>query len=113
MDWLAPTESQPYISFSDHANCYKNKSVFMPVTYGYNYDDFSDADPERFRFARDTSFGRRHLSFWSKSTITLWIVSTGQDILQFLPTMCIRSRKLAQLQVHGVISMVFVKVNKI
>ncbi|XP_017648151.1 MLO-like protein 12 isoform X1 [Gossypium arboreum] len=31
-------------------------------------------DPERFRFARDTSFGRRHLSFWSRSTLTLWIV---------------------------------------
>lgn len=32
------------------------------------------ADPERFRFARDTSFGRRHLSFWSSSPILLWIV---------------------------------------
>ncbi|KAL4386850.1 hypothetical protein GQ457_09G028840 [Hibiscus cannabinus] len=31
-------------------------------------------DPERFRFARDTSFGRRHLNFWSRSTLTLWIV---------------------------------------
>ncbi|KAL3819999.1 hypothetical protein ACJIZ3_005904 [Penstemon smallii] len=31
-------------------------------------------DPERFRFARDTSFGRRHLHFWSKSSILLWIV---------------------------------------
>lgn len=31
-------------------------------------------DPERFRFARDTSFGRRHLSFWSKSSFSLWIV---------------------------------------
>jgi mlo protein len=31
-------------------------------------------DPERFRFARDTSFGRRHLNFWSQSPITLWIV---------------------------------------
>ncbi|KAK8277125.1 hypothetical protein V6Z11_D10G245100 [Gossypium hirsutum] len=31
-------------------------------------------DPDRFRFARDTSFGRRHLSFWSRSTLTLWIV---------------------------------------
>ncbi|KFK36813.1 hypothetical protein AALP_AA4G174800 [Arabis alpina] len=30
-------------------------------------------DPERFRFARDTSFGRRHLNVWSKSTFTLWI----------------------------------------
>ena len=32
-------------------------------------------DPERFRFARDTSFGRRHLNIWSKSSFTLWIVS--------------------------------------
>ncbi|KAI5665316.1 hypothetical protein M9H77_24639 [Catharanthus roseus] len=31
-------------------------------------------DPERFRFARDTSFGRRHLSFWSRSLILLWPV---------------------------------------
>ncbi|CAN7090856.1 unnamed protein product [Brassica rapa subsp. narinosa] len=35
---------------------------------------YSHADPERFRFARDTSFGRRHLNSWSKSSITLWIV---------------------------------------
>ncbi|CAA7029738.1 unnamed protein product [Microthlaspi erraticum] len=39
------------------------------IEYQYSHD------PERFRFARDTSFGRRHLNFWSKSTITLWIVS--------------------------------------
>lgn len=31
-------------------------------------------DPERFRFARETSFGRRHLHFWSKSPLLLWIV---------------------------------------
>ncbi|XP_047316208.1 MLO-like protein 12 [Impatiens glandulifera] len=31
-------------------------------------------DPERFRFARDTSFGRRHLNFWSQSKFLLWIV---------------------------------------
>ncbi|KAL0290064.1 UNVERIFIED_CONTAM: MLO-like protein 12 [Sesamum calycinum] len=31
-------------------------------------------DPERFRFARDTSFGRRHLHFWSKSPLLLWSV---------------------------------------
>ncbi|PIA58969.1 hypothetical protein AQUCO_00400079v1 [Aquilegia coerulea] len=31
-------------------------------------------DPERFRFARNTTFGRRHLNFWSKSPILLWIV---------------------------------------
>ncbi|KAK7364734.1 hypothetical protein VNO80_13475 [Phaseolus coccineus] len=32
-------------------------------------------DPERFRFARDTTFGRRHLNPWSRSTISLWMVS--------------------------------------
>ncbi|TKY46289.1 MLO protein 12 [Spatholobus suberectus] len=32
-------------------------------------------DPERFRFARDTTFGRRHLNSWSQSTISLSIVS--------------------------------------
>ncbi|XP_042408577.1 MLO-like protein 6 [Zingiber officinale] len=31
-------------------------------------------DPDRFRFARDTSFGRRHLNFWSKSPLLIWIV---------------------------------------
>ncbi|KFK40693.1 hypothetical protein AALP_AA2G029100 [Arabis alpina] len=39
-------------------------------TIEYQYSN----DPERFRFARDTSFGRRHLNIWSKSTITLWFV---------------------------------------
>ncbi|KAJ1375129.1 Mlo-related protein [Sesbania bispinosa] len=32
-------------------------------------------DPDRFRFARDTTFGRRHLNSWSRSPISLWIVS--------------------------------------
>ncbi|KAI4373038.1 hypothetical protein MLD38_011207 [Melastoma candidum] len=31
-------------------------------------------DPERFRYARDTSFGRRHLNTWSKSSFSIWIV---------------------------------------
>ncbi|EOA40001.1 hypothetical protein CARUB_v10008691mg [Capsella rubella] len=39
-------------------------------TIEYQYSN----DPERFRFARDTSFGRRHLNFWSKSSVTLWVV---------------------------------------
>ncbi|KAL6979309.1 Protein mlo2, partial [Sarracenia purpurea var. burkii] len=29
-------------------------------------------DPERFRFARETSFGRRHLSFWTKTPVLIW-----------------------------------------
>ena len=32
------------------------------------------ADPGRFRFARDTTFGRRHLNAWSKTSVTLWTV---------------------------------------
>ncbi|KAJ7975085.1 MLO-like protein [Quillaja saponaria] len=32
-------------------------------------------DTERFRFTRDTTFGRRHLNFWSQSSVSLWIVS--------------------------------------
>ncbi|KAM1099896.1 hypothetical protein ACFX15_006208 [Malus domestica] len=31
-------------------------------------------DPERFRFARDTSFGRRHMSCWTKTPFLMWIV---------------------------------------
>nr|GEU67391.1 MLO-like protein 12 [Tanacetum cinerariifolium] len=38
-------------------------------TVEYQYHN----DPERFRFARETTFGRRHLRFWSNSTVLLWI----------------------------------------
>ncbi|XP_043699778.1 MLO-like protein 3 [Telopea speciosissima] len=30
-------------------------------------------DPARFRFTRETTFGRRHLGIWTRSTILLWI----------------------------------------
>ncbi|XP_048127525.1 MLO-like protein 6 [Rhodamnia argentea] len=42
-------------------------------------------DPERFRFARDTSFGRRHLSCWSHSTILLWIVCFLRQFVRSVP----------------------------
>ncbi|XP_030452399.1 MLO-like protein 6 [Syzygium oleosum] len=42
-------------------------------------------DPERFRFARDTSFGRRHLSFWSHSTVLLWIVCFFRQFVRSVP----------------------------
>ncbi|KAI3511755.1 hypothetical protein L1887_18913 [Cichorium endivia] len=42
-------------------------------------------DPERFRFARDTSFGRRHLNFWSKSPILLWIVCFFRQFFRSVP----------------------------
>ncbi|KAI3751469.1 hypothetical protein L2E82_22556 [Cichorium intybus] len=37
------------------------------IEYQYHHD------PERFRFARETTFGRRHLRVWSNSTALLWI----------------------------------------
>ncbi|PKI43239.1 hypothetical protein CRG98_036325 [Punica granatum] len=46
-------------------------------TFEYQYYN----DPERFRFARETSFGRRHLHFWSKSPVTLWIVCFFRQFL--------------------------------
>ncbi|KAG8371349.1 hypothetical protein BUALT_Bualt13G0078500 [Buddleja alternifolia] len=42
-------------------------------------------DPERFRFARETSFGRRHLSFWSKTPMLLWIVCFFRQFLRSVP----------------------------
>ncbi|KAI3748261.1 hypothetical protein L6452_11230 [Arctium lappa] len=42
-------------------------------------------DPERFRFTRDTSFGRRHVSFWSKSPILLWIVCFFRQFVRSVP----------------------------
>ncbi|XP_047335331.1 MLO-like protein 12 [Impatiens glandulifera] len=42
-------------------------------------------DPERFRFARDTSFGRRHLHFWSHSSFLLWIVCFFRQFVRSVP----------------------------
>lgn len=42
-------------------------------------------DPDRFRFARDTSFGRRHLNFWSKSPVLIWIVCFFRQFLRSVP----------------------------
>ncbi|KAI7733086.1 hypothetical protein M8C21_033491 [Ambrosia artemisiifolia] len=42
-------------------------------------------DPERFRFARDTSFGRRHMNFWSESPILLWIVCFFRQFFRSVP----------------------------
>ncbi|KAL7116350.1 hypothetical protein ACP275_04G236700 [Erythranthe tilingii] len=42
-------------------------------------------DPERFRFARETSFGRRHLSFWSKTPILMWIVCFFRQFVRSVP----------------------------
>ncbi|KAL3649377.1 MLO-like protein 6 [Castilleja foliolosa] len=42
-------------------------------------------DPERFRFARETSFGRRHLSFWSKTPVLLWFVCFVRQFVRSVP----------------------------
>ncbi|XP_010253610.1 PREDICTED: MLO-like protein 6 [Nelumbo nucifera] len=42
-------------------------------------------DPERFRFARDTSFGRRHLNFWSKTPVLLWIICFFRQFVRSVP----------------------------
>ncbi|KAI3474006.1 hypothetical protein Pfo_028794 [Paulownia fortunei] len=42
-------------------------------------------DPERFRFARDTSFGRRHMSAWSRSPILLWVVCFFRQFVRSVP----------------------------
>ncbi|XP_068667568.1 MLO-like protein 6 [Aristolochia californica] len=42
-------------------------------------------DPERFRFARDTSFGRRHMNFWSRSPVFIWIVCFFRQFVRSVP----------------------------
>ncbi|KAF8395200.1 hypothetical protein HHK36_019143 [Tetracentron sinense] len=42
-------------------------------------------DPERFRFARETSFGRRHLNFWSKTPVLIWIVCFFRQFFRSVP----------------------------
>ncbi|CAA3009594.1 MLO 6 [Olea europaea subsp. europaea] len=42
-------------------------------------------DPERFRFARETSFGRRHMSFWGKTPVLLWIVCFFRQFVRSVP----------------------------
>ncbi|KAH6804010.1 Seven transmembrane MLO family protein [Perilla frutescens var. frutescens] len=50
----------------------KKWKAWEEVTKTVEYQYYND--PERFRLARETSFGRRHLHFWSRSPILLWIV---------------------------------------
>ncbi|GLT81838.1 hypothetical protein SLE2022_002680 [Rubroshorea leprosula] len=42
-------------------------------------------DPERFRLARDTSFGRRHLRFWTGTPILMWIVCFFRQFVRSVP----------------------------
>ncbi|XP_074369667.1 MLO-like protein 12 [Apium graveolens] len=40
---------------------------------------------ERYRFARDTTFGRRHLNIWCRSPILIWIVCFFRQFLISVP----------------------------
>ncbi|XP_039134354.1 MLO-like protein 6 [Dioscorea cayenensis subsp. rotundata] len=42
-------------------------------------------DPNRFRLARNTSFIRRHLGFWSESTILIWVVCFFRQFVSSVP----------------------------
>ncbi|KAI4368782.1 hypothetical protein MLD38_017297 [Melastoma candidum] len=42
-------------------------------------------DPHRFRFARETSFGRRHLNFWTKNPFLMWIVCFFRQFVRSVP----------------------------
>ncbi|KAB2614794.1 MLO-like protein 6 [Pyrus ussuriensis x Pyrus communis] len=42
-------------------------------------------DPERFRFARDTSFGRRHMSYWTKTPFLMWMVCFFRQFVRSVP----------------------------
>ncbi|KAJ7980972.1 MLO-like protein [Quillaja saponaria] len=42
-------------------------------------------DSQRFRFARDTSFGRRHLNFWTKNCALMWIVCFFRQFVRSVP----------------------------
>ncbi|XP_045797035.1 uncharacterized protein LOC123891232 isoform X2 [Trifolium pratense] len=42
-------------------------------------------DPERFRFAGETSFGKRHLSFWTKKPVLIWIVCFFRQFVRSVP----------------------------
>ncbi|GAB4840873.1 hypothetical protein Ancab_021633 [Ancistrocladus abbreviatus] len=42
-------------------------------------------DPERFRFTRETSFGKRHLSCWTTTPILIWIVCFFRQFCRSVP----------------------------
>ncbi|KAH9311330.1 hypothetical protein KI387_026365, partial [Taxus chinensis] len=46
--------------------------------------EFSN-DPARFRFTRETSFGRRHMNFWSTTPILVWIVCFFRQFVMSVP----------------------------
>ncbi|XP_059069145.1 MLO-like protein 6 [Cryptomeria japonica] len=42
-------------------------------------------DPSRFRFTRETTFGRRHMTFWSTTPIFNWIVCFFRQFVRSVP----------------------------
>ncbi|XP_057844852.2 MLO-like protein 12 [Cryptomeria japonica] len=46
--------------------------------------EFSN-DPAKFRFTRETTFGRRHMSFWSQTSFFLWIVCFFRQFMRSVP----------------------------
>ncbi|KAK9061528.1 hypothetical protein SSX86_018710 [Deinandra increscens subsp. villosa] len=70
-----------------------NPGRILEGSYGYNKcSDMvwmeqarSGKDSQRFRFTRDTSFGRRHMSSWSQSPILLWIVCFFRQFYRSVP----------------------------
>ncbi|GLJ17824.1 hypothetical protein SUGI_0311700 [Cryptomeria japonica] len=50
-------------------------------TWDYEFSN----DPAKFRVTRDTTFGRRHLSFWSRTPIFLWIVCFFRQFVRSVP----------------------------
>ncbi|XP_010260349.1 PREDICTED: MLO-like protein 12 isoform X1 [Nelumbo nucifera] len=62
---------------SDHLNCWvigkmSKWKAWEEETKTLEYQIAND--PRRFRLTRDTSFGRRHLKFWSDNPLMLWLV---------------------------------------
>ncbi|KAG4979779.1 hypothetical protein JHK85_033737 [Glycine max] len=69
--------STPYIYL--RAGCFS-----CPLLH-FHYGPGQSKDPERFRFARETSFGRRHLSFWTKNPVLIWIVCFFRQFVRSVP----------------------------
>ncbi|KAK4835480.1 hypothetical protein QYF36_010329 [Acer negundo] len=72
-DTTGSTPRRSLASKSDKCTARMKKwKVWEDETKTIEYQYYND--PERFRFARDTSFGRRHLNIWTSSSVSLWIV---------------------------------------
>ncbi|CAJ2660646.1 unnamed protein product [Trifolium pratense] len=57
-------------------------------------------DPERFRFASETSFGKRHLSFWTKNPVLIWIVCFFRQFVRSVPEVDYLTLRLGFIMAH-------------